>query len=66
MIPYTTGARSGSKVPKSRSQTMNVPAKFRSWYSGFTPWCTRWCDGVFITHSSGPSVPTSRVWIQNW
>src|SRR4030095_13574039 len=34
-------------------------------YFGLQAWCTRWWDGVFSTHSSGPSRPIARVWIQN-
>ena len=38
----------------------------RSMYSWLMPWCTRWCDGVFRTSSSGPSVRIVSVWIQYW
>ena len=65
-MPYAGSSRSAPKVPNSRSQTISVPPWLRSMYCGLRAWCTRWCDGVLRTHSSGPSRPTSRVWIQNW
>jgi hypothetical protein len=64
--PNRTGARSGSKVPNSRSQMMKMPPWLRSRYSGLAPWWTRWCDGVLKIHSSGPSDAIASVWIQYW
>ena len=43
-----------------------MPPWFRSMYFGSRPWWTRWLEGVLSTHSSGPSLPMTRVWIQNW
>ena len=67
VIPYTGSSSSRWKVPKRRSHTISTPAWLRSRYFGLRPWCTRWCEGVFSTHSAAaPSRPTARVWIQNW
>ena len=57
----TAPTAAGSRAAVAQAIAASSSAPNRSRYAGSTPWCTRWCDGVLSTHSSGPMRSMSRV-----